>query len=638
MIKASRRTLLNAIAALAAAFEDGTLGPLNEELLSVHSVASLTELFELTPLETAVTASLAAREIDAGFALALSEQSEQRGAGGSPNFAFFERWLGSNKPSWMTNMGRLRYWQLVDLYPMTKDLPLALTPMRLDPRILNFLLDVPAIDERLSKYIAPVDADLEVHTPSQNRTAALILQRLRQDAEHGEVHPVVLAGQDFEVSRALAGSVASALDMQLFELRTTQVPSDPEHRGALARLWRREERLQRALLFAAQPHDDRDKAASYSDFSSAVIMANFPEAVNEDRRAIRYSVESPDFGERKALMEEFLAGFGDHCDLGPVAAQFCLSASQIKAASEAAIAAYRSSEETDHTRALWRACRSAAAPKLGSLVQKIETSATWYDLILPEDQIELLRALICQVEYRSLVYEKWNMAGNTLRGRGISAVFAGPSGTGKTTAAEVIAHELDLDLLQVDISAVVSKYIGETEEHLRATFDEADRGAAVLVFDEAESLFSSRAKKIEDSRDRNSNMEISYLLQRLEAYRGLVILTTNYPENMDNAFLRRIRFRVDFPFPSMRQRLLLWRSMLPQDLLCSSVDLESLARLSITGGYIRNIAVNSAFFAAQDGVLKIERKHLFRAVKAEYAKLEKPLPAQEIRSLREEVA
>ena len=633
----TRRTLSDAIDALGSALTNDVSEELSEDLLAIPSLARLAELFELTPLETAVVASLAGREIDADFALALSGRSERLGTGGSPNFAFFENWLGSDAPPWMTNMGRLRYWQLVDLHPMGKDLPLALTPLRLDPRILNFLLELPAIDERLSKYVVPVEAGMEVHTPTQQQTAASILQRLHQDAECGEVHPIVLASNDFAVSRALAGSVASALGMQLFELRTTQLPTDPEHRGALARLWRREERLQRALLFAAQPHEDRQETASYSDFSSAVIMANFPEAVNEERSAIRYVVKAPDFAERKALLGGFLAEFDEGHDFDSVAAQFCLSASQIKAASEAAIAAYRADEEDDLNRALWRACRRAAEPKLGSLVQKIETTATWSDLILPDEPIDLLQTLAGQVEYRSLVYEQWKMAGNTQRGRGISALFAGPSGTGKTTAAEVIARELDLDLLQVDISAVVSKYIGETEEHLRATFDEADRGAAVLVFDEADSLFGPRAE-IKDSRDRTSNMEISYLLQRLDAYRGLVILTTNYPENMDNAFLRRIRFRVDFPFPSKRQRLLLWRSMLPEKRLEKSVNLESLARLSVTGGYIRNMAVNSAFFAAQDGAKKIAPRHLLRAVKAEYAKIDKPLPAQEVFLLRGEAA
>lgn len=632
-----QRSLSDAIEALGSALSDGVPNELNEDLSTVPSVSALVELFELTPLETVVVTSLAGREINAAFAIALSERSEELGTGGSPNFAFFEAWLGSDTPSWMTSMGRLRYWQLVDLHPMGKDLPLALTPLQLDPRILNFLLNLPTIDERLSKYVAPVEADIVVHTPSQKETAGSILKRLQQDAERGEVHPVVLAGEDFDVSRALAGSVASALGMQLFELRTTRLPVDPEHRGALARLWRREERLQRALLFAVQPHEDRDEAASYSDFSSAVIMANYPEAVNEERRAIRYVVKAPDFAERKALLSEFLAEFNLGEDIDSVAAQFCLSASQIKAASDAAIAEYRADQQTNLYRALWRACRSAAEPKLGSLVQRIETIATWSDLILPDEPMGLLRSLPSQVANRPVVYEQMKMGGNTKRGQNISALFAGPSGTGKTTAAEIIAQELDLDLLQVDISSVVSKYHGETEEHLRETFDEADRGAGVLLFDEADSLFGHRAE-IKDSRDRASNREISYLLQRLDAYRGLVILTTNYPENLDQAIFRRISFRIDFPFPSMHQRLLLWRAMLPEEYLGGSVNLESLARLSVTGGYIRNMAKNSAFFALQDGSKKITPKHLLRAVRAEYAKMDKPLPAQEIQLLRGEAA
>ncbi|MGH9944726.1 MAG: ATP-binding protein, partial [Pyrinomonadaceae bacterium] len=278
---------------------------------------------------------------------------------------------------------------------------------------------------------------------------------------------------------------------------------------------------------------------------------------------------------------------------------------------------------------LWDACRMQARSGLDDLAQRIEPVAGWDDLVLPEAQLQTLRAVAAQVRARSRVYEDWGFAAKGGRGLGISALFAGASGTGKTMAAEVVARELRLDLYRIDLSQVVSKYIGETEKNLRRVFDAAEEGGAVLLFDEADALFGKRSE-VKDSHDRYANIEISFLLQRMEAYSGLAILTTNLKSVLDTAFLRRIRFVVQFPFPDAAQRAEIWRRIFPESTPTEGLDVNKLARLNVAGGNIRNIALHAAFLAADAGT-PVRMSHLLRAARGEYAKLEKPLTDSESR-------
>jgi SpoVK/Ycf46/Vps4 family AAA+-type ATPase len=279
--------------------------------------------------------------------------------------------------------------------------------------------------------------------------------------------------------------------------------------------------------------------------------------------------------------------------------------------------------------ALWDACRIQARPRMEDLAQRIETSASWEDLVLPEMQLQTLQTVIAHVRQRVKVYEGWGFAKKGARGLGISALFAGPSGTGKTTAAEVMAKELNLDLYRIDLSSVVSKYIGETEKNLRRVFDAAEGGGAILLFDEADALFGKRSD-VKDSHDRHANIEVSYLLQRMEAYRGLAILTTNLKGALDTAFLRRIRFVVQFPFPDAAQRAEIWRRIFPHETPLQGVDVNKLARLSVAGGNIRNIAMNAAFLAAEANE-PVTMKHLLNAARSESVKVEKPLTDSEVK-------
>jgi len=237
------------------------------------------------------------------------------------------------------------------------------------------------------------------------------------------------------------------------------------------------------------------------------------------------------------------------------------------------------------------------------------------------------------VRHRAVVNDQWGFAARHGRGIGLTALFAGASGTGKTMAAEVIAAELHLDLYKIDLATVVSKYIGETEKNLREIFSAAEQSGAILLFDEADALFGKRSE-VRDSHDRYANLEVSYLLQQMEAYQGVAILTTNMQHALDTAFTRRLRFIVQFPFPDAAARELIWRGIFPAATPVADLDFAGLALLTVAGGVIRNIATLAAFQAAGDGG-RIEARHILAAVRTEYAKTGKPLTAAELRGLND---
>lgn len=263
------------------------------------------------------------------------------------------------------------------------------------------------------------------------------------------------------------------------------------------------------------------------------------------------------------------------------------------------------------------------------MAERIDPQARWSDLVLSAAQLDVLALLAAEARHRTTVYERWGFARRSRRGLGLSALFSGPSGTGKTLAAEVIAAELGLDLYRIDLSAVVSKYIGETEKNLKRVFDAAEEGGVVLLFDEAEALFGKRSE-VKDSHDRYANIEIGYLLQRMESYQGVAILTTNLRSTLDQAFQRRLRFIVDFPFPGKSEREAIWKTILPPETPRHELDEALLAQLNVTGGSIRNIALNAAFLAAAQG-RALTMEDVLRASQLEASKQERAIALAETR-------
>jgi SpoVK/Ycf46/Vps4 family AAA+-type ATPase len=253
----------------------------------------------------------------------------------------------------------------------------------------------------------------------------------------------------------------------------------------------------------------------------------------------------------------------------------------------------------------------------------------WDDIVLPKEVSDVLREVLVRVRHRGRVFGDWGFSERHARSRSLTALFAGPSGTGKTMAAEVIANELTLPLYRVDLASVVSKYIGETEKNLAQIFDEASSTSAVLFFDEADALFGKRSE-VRDSHDRYANIEVSYLLQRMEDYDGIVILASNFRQNLDEAFVRRLHLTADFPVPDEAARLAIFQRTLPAALpLAQDVDLPALARrFRLSGGNIRNVCVTAAFLAADDGAA-VSMSHFLRAIRREHQKMGKLIPREE---------
>lgn len=539
----------------------------------------------------------------------------------------------------------LRRWQLIEL---SQAEALTQRPLRIDERILHYLTGLQQWDERLLKMLSPIPA-APLLTKSHETIVSQILGAWRQNSTELSLPPVIqLVGEDSLSKNGVAAAATQQAGLQLMELAGAAIPTDWGELSLLKILCEREASLGNlALLLDWETLGPRDgpraaAAAELVDTTYCYLMVS-----SRDRQATRgrsqltHEIQLPSLIEQRQLWRTGLEShFAEQID--PIVAQFHLGAAAIQSAclqansqlqehlqSHRQTTASNQAELPTAEQLLWSICRNQARPRLDELAQRIPASATWQDLVLPDKERQILQELAAHVKHRTQIYADWGFGGKSQRGLGISALFCGASGTGKTTAAEVIADELALDVYRIDLSAVVSKYIGETEKNLRRIFDAAESGGAILLFDEADALFGKRSD-VQDSKDRYANMEVSYLLQRMESYRGLAILTTNLKNAMDQAFLRRIRFVVQFPFPDLKQRAEIWRRIFPAATPTEDLAYEKLAKLNIAGGNIRNIAVNAAFLAADAGQ-SVQMQHLLQAAQREYLKLERPLTESEVR-------
>ncbi|CAN5732925.1 hypothetical protein BH11MYX3_BH11MYX3_19040 [soil metagenome] len=340
------------------------------------------------------------------------------------------------------------------------------------------------------------------------------------------------------------------------------------------------------------------------------------------RPVVTQVVERPDRAGREQIWRQRLTGTSAAV-IDAAATGYALRPGSIVAAATNALASTGGDPTAVTIQAIHAGVRARMGDELGTLATRIDWRQTWDDLVLPVDQFEQIIELVARVRHRSTVLETWGFGAKIGKGHGLTALFSGPPGTGKTMVAGLIASELGLDLYQVDLSKVVSKYIGETEKQLAALFDAAETGHAILLFDEADSLFGKRTE-VKSSNDRYANLEVNYLLQRLETFTGIALLTTNHETAIDEAFRRRLALHVRFPLPEEEQREQLWRAMLPPTApVNKDLDLGRLAReLEMSGGYIKNAVLRAAYLAAEAGTA-ISMQHLQKSARSEYEALGK---------------
>ena len=527
--------------------------------------------------------------------------------------------------------------------------PLLARHLRLDDRIAAFLLGSDRVDTRIQPFSSVVTPEMTLDALSLDQELTLRLRRFTQGESDGSSSVLYLQGPYGTGRRAVARALcvegkseaqprAAILEADVEKLLAG---GETAFASSLALVYREAALQDSALLFTGFDHLLTDNRKLLLDeFIRAVeqhprLVFLSGETAWEPRDALkntsfaRVQMLKPDASRRAELWSVALNGSvhpGHSVDFRELATKFRFSAGEIRDAAETArnLARWRQGLATAITLPdIYEGCRLRSNQKLAALSRKINPGYRWPDIVLPRARLQQLRDICNYVKHREQVLGEWGFARKRTYGNGVSALFAGPSGTGKTMAAEIIAGELALDLYKIDLSTVVSKFIGETEKNLSRIFTEAETSNSILFFDEADALFGKRSE-VKDSHDRYANIEVGYLLQRIEEYDGVVILASNFKKNIDEAFVRRLQFVIEFPFPGAAERRRIWDVVWPQEApIDAEIDFDALAeRYEITGGSIRNIALASAFLAAEDGNV-VNMEHLFNATQRELQKMGK---------------
>jgi ATP-dependent 26S proteasome regulatory subunit len=521
--------------------------------------------------------------------------------------------------------------------------PLLDKSLQVDERITSYLLGADEIDARLLTFARLLQPrfkleDLILPDDTEKRLIQLV-DRFKEESLVCHFQGSYGVGKQATAEAICSELRVPILNVDLNKMMAADIPVDLS-----VPLIFREGRLQNAALslkgYDLLLGDEKGTKLVYDsmiaeleDYPRWVFIASErdwkPRGILRNRPFVSIELPIPSYPARRQLWEKQWQGdstLADVVDFSDLAGKFRLSGGQIRDVATMArnLAQWRSPENGFLTaQDFYSACRKQFRETLNALAHKIQPKYDWDDIILPKDQREQLREICSYVKHYYTVYGNWGFGRKLSRSRGLNVLFGGPSGTGKTMAAEIMANELELDLYKIDLSAIVSKYIGETEKNLDHIFQEGQNSNAILFFDEADALFGKRSE-VRDSHDRYANIEVAYLLQRMEEYDGVVILATNLRKNMDEAFARRMHFTVEFPIPEETDRHRIWQSIFPGEApLAKGLDLSFLARqFKVTGGNIKNIALSAAFLAAQDGGT-ITMESLVRATKREYQKMGK---------------
>jgi len=534
--------------------------------------------------------------------------------------------------------------------PNQTDSSLLAQPLKLDEQITRVLLGHASLDPRLAsfcKLIEPANDWGPLRLSPETKRA---LPQIASRSTSGDL-PLFLyfVGPAGEEKLGAAEALAGTLGLKLLTVRIERFPIR-ESSDALWKLLAREAKIHRAILFISNFDELRSSDAASGRQALLDAVAQHPGIVILAGRqgwipsssvfgVLSIDFEIPGFADRCECWKASLEKYGVACDSGDVAtvaSRFRFSSGQIEQAVAAAMVRSRWRAAGESTAAdsdgqtapltlslgdLAAAARSQCGHELASLTRRIDPRYRWADIILPADPKAQLREICQQAEFRFVVFDRWGFDRKLSLGKGLNVLFSGPPGTGKTMGAEVIANELGLDLYRIDLSQVVSKYIGETEKNLDRIFTAAEHSNAILFFDEADALYGKRSE-VRDSHDRYANIEISYLLQKMEEYQGMSILATNLRQNLDEAFVRRLQAIVEFPFPDELYRRQIWEHVFPREApLGEDVKFDLLAReVRLAGGNIKNIALSAAFAAAADhGVIHLS--HLAQAAHREHQKL-----------------
>jgi ATPase family associated with various cellular activities (AAA) len=607
----------------------GKAKPTNPKL-GAPALSVLAHALGLSEFECKVLFLSAAAEFDADLANLFAKATGETTRGHASfnlGFKLFD------EPAWdaMSPERPLRFWRLIEINQPGAQ-PLTISAIKADERVVNFIKGLNYLDDRISPLVEQAAPDLS----SLPLSHKLITEDLRSRMTQQNRHVVFqLVGQDKASKLIIAHALTQQLGLNLYRLSSENVPQANADMETFQRLWQRESLLLPIALYVDCSSIERDAPAAkaidrFLSRNRGVVFLDVRDAWSE----VSYETHISDVMKPtpREQLDAWQIALGENTPNrlpARLSAQFNLNVSDISSLARLAIATTQ--DPTALQNLLWKNCLAKLRPGLDHLGQTIDAKATWDMLVLPKPETNTLRQIVSQVQDRPEVYDDWGFRERMNRGLGISVLFAGDSGTGKTMAAEVIAKELGLLLYRIDLAGVVSKFIGETEKNLRKVFDAAEDGGAVLFFDEADALFGSRSE-VKDSHDRYANIEINYLLQRIESFRGLAILASNMKKSLDQAFLRRLRFIVDFPHPGISERMIMWSKVFPPETPTADLDFARLAKLNLTGGSINNIALNAAFLASR-AASAVTMPIIMEAARGEFRKLEKPVNESDFRLL-----
>ena len=593
------------------------------------SLRNLSQQLGLSSFEQKILLLCTATELDPDIGN-LYAQAQGNASYLAPTFALALSLFADSSWDALSPQGPLRYWRLLEINHALNR-PLTLSPLQADERIVNYLIGLNQLDHRLIPFLLPLPPDdigIDL-PPSQQAHVDQALAQLAQAQEQVRWPVIQLVGPDSISKNLVAHQIASRLGVQLYNLPPHLIPANTRELEDFARLWYRESLLMPLALYInandlgpeSETNGLDQRLRQFLYRSNGLFLLDTREVwYNMSQYNVALDIHKPTPLEQIQTWQALLPAEFDHLP-ARLAAQFNLNLPTIAQVIRTVSLPNDENDvdPSDLKDGLWQACLAYTRPRLDLLAQRITPKATWDDIVLPPAQIGFLSHIADQVEQRSKVYEEWGFRRRNTRGLGITVLFAGESGTGKTMAAEILANHLKLNLYRIDLSAVVSKYIGETEKNLRQLFDAAEDGGALLFFDEADSLFGKRSE-VKDSHDRYANIEVNYLLQRLEAYQGLAILATNMKSGLDEAFTRRLRFSVTFQTPDVPHRNRIWQKAFPTETPVGELDYEYLARkFKLAGGSIYNIALNAAFMAATANT-PVSMKIVLEAVRIELTK------------------
>ena len=598
----------------------------------------------LSSYETNVLLLMAAPEIDPGMP-DLIAAAFGSSAARAPTFALAMSLFSEARWDTLAPHRPLRALRMIEVHQAGAT-SLLNAPLRIDERIGAYIKGLNYLDERLAAQCSVV-----VAMPALPQSQQAAADALTQWLEHPlPGHLLQLTGTDESSKRDVAAAAAAASHRVLLAMPADALPGPNDDAEQFVQLWTREAAL---LPIALLVHDIETERSTSEDNRAdpnarrlrllqrigAPVLVSCRDTLIGIEQSVVINVEAPQAKERESLWREGLNANTQpqtetqtptQTEPAPepsqelvqrLSTEFTLSASCI--ATLAAAASSMTKTGGDATKTAWDVCVAHTAGELNGLAQRIVPRASIDDLELPADEKAQLTRLISHARHRAAALSEYGFDERNTRGLGIAALFHGESGAGKTMAAEAVANALSLALFRVDLSALMSKYIGETAKNLRRVFDAAEAGGAVLLFDEADAVFGKRSE-VKDSHDRYANVDVGYLLTRVENCRGVTLLATNMKHALDPAFTRRLRFVIGFPFPGTAERKAIWGGVFPRPVQVGTLDLDQLARFVLTGGSIFNAALAAAHSAASEPA-RVEMRHVLDAIRWELRKIERPV-------------